>query len=344
MTEVAVVILNYNGRNFLQQFLPSVIAFSGNAKIIVADNFSTDDSIRILEDKFSQHIEILRLDKNYGFCGGYNRALQKVDAEFYVLLNSDVEVTEGWIEPLIALFKSNKNIVAAQPKIKSFHHKNKFEYAGAAGGFIDSLGYPFCRGRIFDHIEEDHGQYNDTCPVFWATGACLFIRAYIYREMGGLDEDFFAHMEEIDLCWRLNRAGYQVYYCGDSTVYHVGGGTLSKSNPRKTELNFRNGLSLLLKHLPASALWWKIPARLVLDWMAAFLFLLRGSPADAWAISKAHLTFHLRIRKDFAKRREIEKITPNYNVSTIYKRLLPLQFYLYKRNETSKLREFNNPR
>lgn len=344
MTEVAVVILNYNGRNFLQQFLPSVLQFSPDAKVIVADNGSTDDSVHILETDFSPRVEIIRINKNLGFCGGYNYVLKLVDARYYVLLNSDVEVTVGWIEPIISLFKTNIKIAAVQPKIKSFHEKNKFEYAGAAGGFIDSFGYPFCRGRIFNHLEEDTGQYNDTRQIFWATGACLFIRAETYHAMGGLDEDFFAHMEEIDLCWKLNRAGYLVYYCGSSTVYHVGGGTLSKSNPRKTALNFRNGLSMLIKHLPASALLWKLTLRLMLDWMAALLFLMRGAPADAKAVVRAHMDFIKRIRKDLAKRKAIEPLVKSYQASQIYHGLLPVEHYLLKHNVVEELRNFNNPR
>ena len=302
MTKVAVVILNYNGKKFLQQFLPSVIRFSTESEIIVADNGSTDDSVEFLTQEYSSQVRIINIDKNRGYCGGYNYALKQVDADYYILLNSDVEVTENWISPIISLFESNPEIAAAQPKIKSFHEKNKFEYAGAGGGFVDTLGYPFCRGRIFNHLEEDHGQYNDTRQIFWATGACLFVRAAAFHEMGGLDEDFFAHMEEIDLCWRLNRAGYKIYYCGSSTVYHVGGGTLSKSNPRKTQLNFRNGLSLLMKHLPSYAIWWKLPFRLVLDWLAALLFLVRGAPADSLAVFKAHIDFLLRVRQDIRKR------------------------------------------
>ena len=240
MTKTAVVILNYNGEKFLREFLPVVIKLSGNAKIVVADNGSTDLSVELLKQKFPT-VELIRLDNNYGFCGGYNRALKQVEAEYYVLLNSDVEVTPEWLEPLVALLDSSSDIAAAQPKVLSYNDKDHFEYAGAAGGFMDSLGYPFCRGRLFDITEKDTGQYNDTREVFWATGACLIIRSAVYHKLGGLDEDFFAHMEEIDLCWKVQRAGHKVYYCGTSHVFHVGGGTLSKSNPRKTYYNLRNG-------------------------------------------------------------------------------------------------------
>jgi len=331
MTEVAVVILNYNGRNFLKQFLPSVIQFSGHAKIIVADNASTDDSILLIESEFATHVEVLKIDRNRGYCGGYNFAINKIQADYFVLLNSDVEVTEGWIDPVINLLKSDVSIAAAQPKILSFHEKNKFEYAGAAGGFIDLLGYPFCRGRIFTSLEEDHNQYDDTHQVFWATGACLFIKAEIFKKSGGFDEDFFAHMEEIDLCWRLNREGYKVYYQGKSKVYHVGGGTLSSSNPRKTHLNFRNGLSLLIKHLPLSELFWKLPFRLALDWFAAGLFLVNGKSADAKAVLDAHLDFFENLKTDINKRKILSKALVGFRVEGVYRNLLPLQFFLFKR-------------
>lgn len=338
MTEIAVVILNYNGRNFLKQFLPSVIQYSGKAKIIVADNASADDSIQLIESEFATQVEVLKIDYNRGYCGGYNFALNKIEAEYFVLLNSDVEVTPGWIEPVISVLKSDPSIVAAQPKILSFHEKNKFEYAGAAGGFIDLLGYPFCRGRIFSDIEEDHGQYDDARQVFWATGACLFIKAEIFKKSGGLDEDFFAHMEEIDLCWRLNRAGYKIYYQGASKVYHVGGGTLSASNPRKTHLNFRNGLSLLIKHLAPIALVWKLPIRLVLDWFAAGLFLISGKPADAKAVFLAHLDFFKNLKSDLTKRKILMKQVNGFGTQGVYRKLLPLQYFLYKRKTFQELR------
>jgi len=328
MTEVAVVILNYNGRNFLRQFLPSVIAYSAQAKIIVADNASTDDSIELLEKEFSQVVEIIKLDGNYGFSGGYNRALKLIEAEYYVLLNSDVEVTPNWILPIINLFKSDSMIAAAQPKILSYHQKDLFEYAGAAGGYIDALGYPFCRGRIFNSLEKDSGQYDDTRPIFWATGACLFIRSRAFHECGGLDEDFFAHMEEIDLCWHINRSGHKVYYTGESVVYHVGGGTLSKSNPQKTFLNFRNGLSLIIKHTPSTTLWWKLPIRLILDWTAIVKFLLQGAPLDSWAILRAHVEFFTRLGSDLEKRRKLANKKLGYPIAYQYPGLLVVDFYL----------------
>lgn len=340
MTEVAVVILNYNGRNFLRQFLPSVIANSGSAKIIVADNGSTDDSLSILENQFKESVAVIKIESNLGFCGGYNYALRLVQSEFYVLLNSDVEVTAGWIDPIIKLFKSDSSIVAAQPKILSYQQQDTFEYAGGAGGFIDALGYPFCRGRIFDTLEKDSGQYNDTRPIFWATGACLFIRSNIYHNAGGLDEEFFAHMEEIDLCWRLNRAGYGIYYVGSSTVYHVGAGTLSRSSPQKTYLNFRNGLSLLVKHLPANKIWWQIPIRLGLDLVAAVKFLVQGSPADCLAVFKSQISFWWSLRSNLKKRRALKKQVSHYNVSNQYPGSIIAAYYLLGKKTFKNLTKF----
>lgn len=294
---IAVVILNYNGKAFLEKFLPGIIRFSPGAKVIVADNGSSDDSLSILPPG----VDVIDIGANLGFCGGYNYALKKVDADYFVLLNNDVEVTENWLTPIIDLLNAHHGIAAVQPKILSYSQKDMFEYAGAGGGFIDTLGYPFCRGRIFDTVEKDEGQYNDTIPVFWATGACLVVRSGLYHQIGGLDEDFFAHMEEIDLCWRLKRNGHQVYYCGASTVYHVGGGTLSAAKPAKTYYNFRNGLSMMIKNEPAGRLLWKLPLRIALDWVAA-VRLLAGQPAHAWAVCRAHLYLLSHFGKDWRKR------------------------------------------
>ncbi len=300
MKDVSIVILNFNGRDFLEKFLPSVIEHSKGYEIIVADNCSTDNSLTYLEQNFPK-IRLIKLSKNGGFSKGYNEALKQVESKYYVLLNSDIEVTKNWIEPVISQLELNPIIVAAQPKIKSYHEKEKFEYAGAGGGFIDALGYPFCRGRIFLDLEKDIGQYNNTKEIFWATGACLFIKSESYWDAGGLDEDFFAHMEEIDLCWKLNNKGFKILYCGDSEVYHVGGGTLPKTNPRKTYLNFRNGLSILIKNVNFSKLLWMLPIRIILDWVAAFKFLLFDSWKDGIAVFKAHFyiirTLPLQIRK-----------------------------------------------
>ncbi len=337
MNEVAVVILNYNGKKFLHQFLPSVIQFSKDAKVVVADNGSTDGSSDFVRENFIS-VELIQITNNLGFCGGYNFALKQIEATYYVLLNSDVEVTENWLEPMIMLFQNDPTIAAIQPKILSFNHKNEFEYAGAAGGMIDSLGYPFCRGRIFEKVEKDEGQYNDSLPIFWATGACHFVRSSLYHQLGGLDEDYFAHMEEIDFCWRLQRAGYQIYYEGKSTVYHVGGGTLSAASPRKTYLNFRNGLSLIFKHLSTSELIWKFPFRLLLDWAAALKFLVQPSPQDALAVIKAHATFFSGIRGEFAKRRKLESQLRNFKVREVYPHWLVVDYFVLGRKTFKRLR------
>jgi len=327
MSRTAVVILNYNGEKLLRQFLPSVIQYSTQAEVIVADNGSTDQSLSILESEFQQ-VRIIKLDKNYGFCGGYNRALQQVDADYFVLLNSDIEVTPHWLNPMIDLLNKNPTIASVQPKVLSYHQRNLFEYAGAGGGFIDSFGYPFCRGRIFQRIEEDRGQYNDQIPIFWSTGACMMIRSNLYHQFNGLDEDFFAHMEEIDLCWKLHRADFHVYYCGRSTVYHVGAGTLGYGSPRKTYLNFRNGLSLLFKHLDTAELLYKLPIRLFLDWVAAFTFLLKGQAGNFGGVFKAHAHFIGRLGRDLAKRRTLRSRYPHYNRSAMYKGLVLVRYYL----------------
>ena len=271
--KIAVVILNWNGRKFLEQFLPNVIEHSANvAEVIVADNASTDDSVDFLKQNFP-HIRLIQNATNGGFSKGYNDSLMSLEADYFVLLNSDIEVTPNWIEPVIELLESASDIAVCQPKIRSWHEREKFEYAGAAGGFIDRFGYPFCRGRVFETMETDHGQYDDACEVFWATGAAMFVKASIYKEFGGLDEDFFAHMEEIDFCWRVKNAGYKVMYCPNSTVYHIGGGTLPKKSSRKTYLNFRNNLSLLYKNLYRKELFFILFMRFFLDMIAALRFL-----------------------------------------------------------------------
>ncbi len=305
--KVAVVILNWNGRGFLEKFLPSVVAHSeGCAEVIVADNASSDGSVEFLKDRYSQ-IRLIEHPENGGFSKGYNDALRQVDAEYYVLLNSDVEVTEDWIVPIIEMMDADPSIAACQPKIRSFYERSKFEYAGAAGGFIDAYGYPFCRGRIFDVLEDDQGQYDNACEVFWATGACLFVRAEAYHALGGLDEDFFAHMEEIDFCWRLKNSGYKIMYCPDSTVFHVGGGSLPKESPRKTYLNFRNNLSLLVKNLPAKRLGWVLFVRYLLDMFAWLNFLVKGNRGDAAAVWSAYSHFLRSLPLNMKKRRALQQ-------------------------------------
>ena len=265
----AVVILNWNGKKMLERFLPSVTAHTqGDAEVIIADNGSTDDSLDFVRAQYPG-LRIIELDKNYGFAGGYNRALQQVKADYYVLLNDDVEVTPGWIEPVVAQMQQHPDTAICQPKLLMYDQRDTFEYAGGAGGFLDKYGYPFCRGRMFTSLEQDNGQYNTPGEIFWASGAAMFVRADVWHQLGGLDDDFFAHMEEIDFCWRTHLAGYRVRYCPQSTVYHVGGGTLPKSSPFKTELNFRNNLSMLYKNLPVKRRGWVLAMRMWLDRVAA---------------------------------------------------------------------------
>lgn len=338
MSRVAVVILNYNGKELLEKFLPSVVELSGEAEIVVADNNSSDGSIAFVQQIYPQ-ITIIPISTNLGFCGGYNFALNQVKAEYYVLLNSDIEVTANWLDPIISLLDNDKSIGAVQPKILSQRERHLFEYAGAGGGFIDALGYPFCRGRIFDTVEEDHGQYNDTIPIFWATGASMVVRADLYHNLGGLDETFFAHMEEIDLCWRLKRAGHQVMYCGKSTVYHIGGATLNKSNPRKTYYNFRNGLILLIKNLSIGQLLYKLPLRCCLDWIAATKFLLSGSGMDFLAVIRAHFYILVNSIGLFGKRSS--KLP--YTAPQVYKGSIIVDYYLKGKRKFSEL-VFSSPK
>ncbi len=284
------MILNFNGKNYLQQFLPSVFASAWfNKKIIIADNGSDDGSVEFLQKEFPS-AELILLDKNYGFAGGYNKALQQAEADYYVLLNSDVEVTPGWIEPIIELMEGDNRVAACQPKILSYHKKEMFEYAGASGGWIDTFGYPFSRGRVFDDCEKDENQYDDVQPVFWASGAAMFIKAKVFHEVGGFDDFFFAHMEEIDLCWRLQLAGYTIMCCPASVVYHVGGGTLPKGNSRKVFLNFRNNLIMLSKNLPVREKIWKLPLRIMLDALFAWKSLSAGYSNAFGAVLKAHIS------------------------------------------------------
>lgn len=294
--KTAVVILNWNGKKLLEQYLPSVVKYSLGCDVIVADNGSGDDSVEFLKQKFPM-VKVIPLDRNYGFTGGYNRALAKIEADYYVLLNDDVMVGKGWINPVIKLMAKDKNIAVCQPKILSYIDKNKFEYAGAAGGYIDYLGYPFCAGRVFDTTENDMGQYNDEREIFWASDAAMFVRSDVFRELKGLEESFFAHMEEIDFCWRAKNAGYKVMYCPDSTVYHYGGGTLSKSSPKKTYLNFRNSLLLLYRNLPDRSLQKVLKRRKYLDTLAAWMFFLKGEKDNAKAVFKARKDF--MVMKDF---------------------------------------------
>lgn len=327
MTRVAVVILNYNGEKLLRQFLPSVIEHSSNAEVVVADNGSTDQSLAVLAREFPG-VRAIELGQNFGYCGGYNRALKQVKADYYVLLNSDVEVTPGWLSPMQQLLDTRPEIASVQPKICSYRKKELFEYAGAAGGFLDALGYPFCRGRIFDHVEKDTGQYNDERPIFWSSGACMMIRSASFHKHGGFDEDFFAHMEEIDLCWKLLRSGQLVYYSAKSVVYHLGAGTLGYHHPRKTYLNFHNGLALIFKHLDTPELIVKLPARIVLDWVAALSFLIKGDTRNFRSVLQAHIDFAKHMRGWKRKRDSVRGAHPAYPRQWIHSGLIIFDYYL----------------
>ncbi len=329
MDKLAVIILNYNGVDFLKKFLPGIIKYNEGNPLYVVDNKSTDQSIQYLKNNFSDTVQCIELDENLGYSGGYNMAAKHIEAEYYVFLNSDIEVTEGWLRPLLALMEDNKNIAACQPKLLDYSNKDYFEYAGAAGGFIDLLGYPFCRGRLFQTIEKDYGQYDDISSIFWASGACMMIRSTVFHNHGGFDKDYFAHMEEIDLCWRIKRTGQMVYYNGNSTVYHVGGGTLNQSNPYKTYLNFRNSLITLIKNERKSGLVWKIPMRLLLDIIATLKFLLKDSFSDAYAVIKADFHVILRFLYYFKKREKYIKEIPV--TGERYMRILVLSYHILHR-------------
>lgn len=299
--KVAVVILNYNGASMLERFLPFVVKYSSGAEIVVADNASTDDSLAVASG-FSS-VRVVQLDRNYGFADGYNKALAQVDAEYFLLLNSDVEVTDGWLEPLLSFMENTPDAVACQPKILAYNNKGNFEYAGAAGGFIDRYGYPYCRGRLFVTVEQDNGQYDDVCRIFWATGAAIMVRSSAFHAAGGFDGRFFAHMEEVDLCWRMLARGGEIYAVPGSKVYHVGGATLNKSNPQKTFLNFRNNLLMLYKNLPDDELRSVMSMRAVLDYVAALKFLLTGSWSDFKAVIRARREYR-RMRGEYSEVRE----------------------------------------
>jgi len=333
--KVAIVILNWNGKSFLEKYLPFAIRYNADySEIIIADNDSSDDSVDFLKKNYPD-LRIIINKENGGFAKGYNDALSKVDAEYYVLLNSDIEVTENWIEPVIELMDSDKSIAACQPKLRSYFERNKFEYAGAAGGFISKYGYPFCQGRLFQSLEEDKGQYDEVKEVFWATGACMFVRAELYHKFGGLDNDFFAHMEEIDFCWRLKNEGYKIMYCPNSMVFHVGGGTLPKQSFRKTYLNFRNNFILLYKNLPSKLLFKVFFIRLFLDGIAALKFLAEGGFKDFWAVVRAHLSFYRTLNKTKAKR----KLLKQNEVSQIYNGSVVLEHFLRGKKKFTELDE-----
>ncbi len=340
MDKLAIVILNWNGASMLRTYLPSVLRHSADEAVVyVADNDSTDDSLQLLEREFPEVRRIV-LDKNYGFAEGYNRALSLVEAEYYLLLNSDVEVTPHWLTPLISFMDSHPEVAACQPKLRSESQRDHFEYAGAAGGYLDFYGYPFCRGRLFDTVEPDEGQYDSPAPVLWATGAALLVRARLFKKVGGFDARFFAHCEEIDLCWRLRLLGHAIYCVPESCVYHVGGGTLPKSNPMKTFLNFRNNLTMLYKCLPDGQLQHVMFVRRLLDYVAAWhMLLVKHNVADFVAVYRARNAYK-QWKKQFAEdrfriqaTRTTDQLPERRNFSLLW------QYYVKRRTLYSKLKE-----
>lgn len=326
---VAVVILNWNGQQYLSQFLPSVLNSGyGNFKVYVADNASTDNSVAFVRESFPT-VSIIQNAQNSGFAQGYNEALANVEADYFVLLNSDVEVHPNWLTPAIQMLENDTTIAALQPKLIDYNNRHLFEYAGAAGGFLDKFGYPFCRGRIFNHVEEDKGQYNQASEIFWASGAALFIRKKVWHEVGGFDGDFFAHMEEIDLCWRIKNAGYKIVYCPESEVYHIGGGTLQAENPYKTYLNFRNNLAMLLKNLPSSRVFPVIFIRFWLDFFSLLKFIADGKGKHAMAISKAHRSFFMHLSANLKKRKQIKHSNSTAHLTP---KSIVWEFFVKKKN------------
>ncbi|MCK4662376.1 MAG: glycosyltransferase family 2 protein [Bacteroidales bacterium] len=338
MNKIAIVILNWNGLDFLKRFLPIVISHSTHPDIdiYVADNGSTDDSLFYVKSNHPE-IKIISLEKNFGFAGGYNQALKNIKSEYFIILNSDVETTPDWIFPVINYMDKNKNVAACMPKIISYKNREYFEHAGAAGGFIDKYGFPFCRGRIFDQLEKDNGQFNDRKEIFWATGACLFIRAELYKSEGGFDDDFFAHMEEIDLCWRLKNKGYKIVYIPDVAIYHVGGGTLPNENPHKIFLNFRNNLYLLYKNLPTKKIFIVFFIRLFLDKLAAIKFLFQGEPKNSFAVFKAYISFYSNLKSFKKKRKKLLKFNQNQDHPEILKSSLVYDFFVKRKTTFDKL-------
>lgn len=336
MKELSIVILNWNGCGYLKRFLPSVVAFSGDARIVLADNASTDDSVSFVKENYPD-IEIVVNSSNGGFAKGYNEALKKVDSPYYLLLNSDIEVTEDWLIPLMELMKDD-TVAGCQPKVLSYQDKHKFEHAGASGGYLDADYFPFCRGRVFDSIENDEHQYENPTEVFWATGAALLIRSEIYHKLGGFDESFFAHMEEIDLCWRAKKMGYSFYVQPKSVVYHVGGGTLSYMSPRKTYLNFRNSLYMIVKNHDG----WLFPKlffRMLLDGIAGIRFLLRGELKNLWAVFHSHLSMYKKMSALLKKRRQIKESEKHPNLKGHYMGSILWAYYFKKVNKFSQLNQ-----
>ncbi len=326
--QVAVVVLCWNGASLLRRFFPSVVQHSSGAHIVVVDNASTDDSMAYVHQHFP-HVTVLRLEKNKGFAQAYNEAIALLSEEYIVLLNQDVEVSPGWLEPLVALLRSNPHLAAVQPRICQAERKSHFEYAGAAGGWIDRFGYTFCRGRLFDVLEPDQGQYHQVEEVFWASGACMALRRSVFQDLGGLDASFFAHMEEIDLCWRMKNAGHKVAFCPHAVVFHLGGGSLPQGHPLKTFLNYRNNLIMMLKNLPAGEACYRVTVRMMLDQLSAIRSMWRGYPLDAWAIVRAHVAFLVGLPRWASKRTAGNR--PLMQHTGVLRKSIVWQFFIRKR-------------
>ena len=338
MTKTAIVILNWNGLNYLKMFLGTVINLStdNDAIVCVADNGSTDGSVEWIKENFTG-VKLILLDKNYGFAEGYNKAIDQLDAKYFLLLNSDIEVTEGWLQPLVRFMDDNQDVASCQPKILSYYQKDHFEHAGAAGCFIDKYGYPFCRGRIINIVEKDSGQYDSQINVFWSSGACMIVRAEAWKKCGGFDPDFFAHMEEIDLCWRFQKAGYRVCFLPDSVIYHVGGGTLPYNSPFKTYLNFRNSLFLLYKNLPDRRFHTVLFIRKLLDGLAAIFFLSKGSLESVKAVWKAHMDFYRAIHQLKIKRKKVKELEISESGTNVLNKSIVFEFYIKGNNTYTSL-------
>jgi GT2 family glycosyltransferase len=329
MYKTAIVILNWNGLDFLKMFLGTVLKFSADdeTSVFVADNGSTDGSPEWVAENFGE-VNLIRLNKNNGFAGGYNAALNQIEARYFVLLNSDIEVTYNWLQPLVSFMDNNPDVASCQPKILSYNQKDHFEHAGAAGCFIDKFGYPFCRGRVINRVEKDTGQYDNQINVFWSSGACMILKSEAWIRCGGFDDDFFAHMEEIDLCWRFHKAGYRVCFLPESVIYHIGGGTLSYSSPFKTYLNFRNSLFLLYKNLPDNKLNSILFIRRILDGLAAVYFLLQGNFSSVASVWKAHIDYYRAMNKLREKRKTVRKMEITETNDTVLNKSIVFEFYI----------------
>jgi len=336
--KVAVVILNWNGIALLKEFLPSVVnTVPDYVKVVLLDNASTDESLSYVSENYPE-IEVVINDDNYGFATGYNKGLKSIDAEYFVLLNSDIECAENWIEPIIDFMDKNPKVGACQPKILDYKNKNSFEYAGAVGGHLDALGFPFCRGRIFNELELDDKQYDENAKVFWATGACLFVRSTVFNELNGFDDDFFAHMEEIDLCWRIQRAGHEIYCIPESKIYHLGGGTLKKLNPKKTYLNFRNNLVMIIKNNRRKYFFITIFVKLLLDGIAGVKFLLEGNPLHSWSVVRAHFYVYFNLGGIIKKRIALNRQFSKRTIHPVYPKSIVISHFLYGKKKFKDLK------